>query len=147
TAVALVIVTVLGLALAATLQGLRATRLQGLALEQQGRASAAEHAARQELWRALLAESKATRLGQTLNRRREALATIRRAAAISPTAELRNEAVATLALPEYPLESSVPIDASVHGLEFDREIRRAALGFANGDVSIRRLSDGVELRV
>ena len=146
TAVAVVIITVLILAAAALWQSHRATRLQGTALLQQHRAMLAEDRARMDLWRALLAEATATRLGQSLDRRDAALEIIRRASALVPTAELRNEAIASLALPESRLEASLPLDASVKSYEFDHALRTCALGLTNGDVVLRRLSDGAELR-
>jgi signal transduction histidine kinase len=144
-AVAVVIGTVMVLALAALWQGMRATRLEKEARGEQQRAERAEEGARMDLWRALVAEARATRLGQTLDRRSSALESIRRAAQLFPTPELRAEAVATLALPVRRLEASVAIDASVTAQELDASLRFCALGFTNGDVAIRRLSDGVEL--
>jgi hypothetical protein len=83
TAVAVVLVTVLLLALAATWQGLRATRLQNVAQGQRSRAETAEVTARADLWRALLAEARGVRLGQTLDRRANALNTLRPCAGTS----------------------------------------------------------------
>jgi len=146
TAVAVIIGTVLLLALGALAQSRRATRLQAAAHEQQQRAETAEASARADLSRALLAEARATRLGQTLGRRTATLESLGRAAAIAPTPELRNEAVATLALPERRLESTLPLDASVRSYEFDPTLQRCALGLTNGDVVIRRMTDGAEIR-
>ena len=146
TAVAVVLALVWSLALAAVWLSFRATRLQRAAVEQQQRAESAESRARSELWRALLAEAKSTRMGPSLTRREAGLETIRRAAAIDPTAELRAEAVATLALPEYRLEASRPIDASVRTMEFDREVRWCALGLTNGDVVVHRVGETQEWR-
>lgn len=145
TAVAVVILTVLVLALAALWQMVRATRLEREARRAQGRAERAEAGARFELWRSLLAEARSTRQGQTLDRRASALATIRRAAELAPTAELRTEAVAALALPERRLESSLPLDASVSAQEFDDSLQVAAIGLTNGLVLVRRMADGQEL--
>lgn len=146
TAVAVVIATVLLLALAALWHRERADRLQRMAREQQRRAETAEAGARAELGRALQAEAKATRLGQTLGRRTATLDTLRRAAEIAPTLELRNEAVATLALPERRLEAALTLDDSVRAYEFDPALRHCALGLTNGDVILQRLADGAEIR-
>jgi len=145
TAVAVVIITVLALALAALWQGRRATNLQGTAEQSRQRAEAAEAQARQELWRALLAESRATRLGQTVSRREVGLETIRRASSIASSDELRNEAIATLALPDFRLESTVPIDGSMRIPVFDDTLRLCAVGLTNGDVLVRRTSDATEV--
>ena len=146
TAVGLVIAAVLGLAVAATWQSLRATRLQALAEAQTRRAGAAEDAARLELWRALLAESRSIRMGQTLDRRERALETLGRAAAIAATPELRAEAVATLALPSHRLDAVFSPGEGLRGYEFDPSLTACALGWGDGGVSIVRLSDGALLR-
>ena len=146
TAVGVVLATVLILAAAAWWQGFRASQMQSVALREQGRAEQAEASSRRELWRSLLAEARATRAGESLERRQGILDTIRRAAAIAPTAELRQEAVAGLALPEFRLEVSLPITAEVRVYEFDPDLRHCALGLTNGDVVIRRLSDGVGIQ-
>lgn len=145
TAVAVVIGTVMVLAMAALWQGVRATRLEKEARVEQQRAARAEEGARTDLWRALVAEARGKRLGQTLDRRSQALESIRKAAQLFPTPELRAEAVATLSSPVRRIEASVAIDASVTAQELDGALRFCALGFANGDVVIRRLSDGAEI--
>lgn len=146
TAVAAIIGIVLVLALGALWQSGRATRLQATAREQQRRAETAELGARAELRRALQAEARATRLGQTLDRRSGTLDALRRAAAIEATPELRNEAVATLALPERIMEASLALDASIRTHEFDPTLTSCALGLTDGDVVIRRLADGAEIQ-
>ena len=80
--------------------------------------------------------------GSSLNRRAEALATLRRAAVIAPTSELRHEAIAALTLPEDRVETVVPLDAAVRSYEFDSGLRQAALGLTNGDVVVHQLADG-----
>ena len=145
-AVAVVMTLVLLLAWAAVWLSLRTTALQAVALEQQHRAEAAETRARTDLSYALLAESKTIRAGQTVIRRPVALENIRRAAEIRPTAELRHEAIAVLALPDYHLESTIPLDASVRTYAFDRQVRWCALGLTNGDVVIYRTGQEQEYR-
>ena len=146
TAVAAVIAIVLILSAAALWQSRRATRLQGEALLQQHRALTAENRARADLWRALLAEATAHRMGQSLDRRDRALDSLRRAAAIAPSRELRDEAIAVLALPESRLEETLPLDPGIRSYEMDWNLRNCALGQTDGDVVIRRLVDGSEVR-
>lgn len=146
TAVTAVIVIVLALSAAALWQSRRATRLQGEALLQQHRALTAENRARSDLWRALLAEATAHRLGQSLDRRDRALDSLRRAAAIAPSRELRDEAIAVLALPESRLEETLALDPGIRSYEMDWDLKNCALGLTNGDVVIRRLVDGSEVR-
>ena len=137
---------VLLLALGVLWQSFRASRLQVQALSEQHRAEQAESGARVELWKSLLAEARATRLSQRLDRRNLSLTSIRRAAEIATTEELRHEAIATLALPEQNVDSSVTLDPQSTANEMDQELRLFAEGLPNGDVRIRRLSDGVEVK-
>src|SRR5207247_6949984 len=89
TALAIVLIGVLALALAAVLASVRATRHQQIAQQ-------AQQAARTELWRAQLSKARAARLGSALDSRQESLRAIASAAAIRPSAEVRHEAIATL---------------------------------------------------
>ena len=144
TAVALVLVVVFALALAAVWLGWRATELRREAESNQRRAEQAEAKARTDLWRAYVSEARATRLGNTLERRAAALDSIRRAATIVSAPELRNEAVATLALPDFQLESSVYL-AGASGFALDPLLRRGAFAQTNGDVVVRTFNDGREV--
>ncbi|MBI1840058.1 MAG: hypothetical protein HYR88_04310 [Verrucomicrobia bacterium] len=144
TAVAFVLIVVLGLGLAATWLGLRATRLGAEAERGRQRAEEAESRARSELWHAYLAEAKATRLGDTLDRGRAALDLIRQAAEIAPAPELRKEAVAALALPGFQLDSSLPFNPAMTAYEFDPRLERCAVGLTNGDIVLYRMKDRSE---
>jgi len=143
TAVALLIGSALVLAFSALWQSYRAANLQGMAVASLHRAEAAEKTARADLWRSLLEEAKATRLGQSKSRREEALETIRRATAIAPTAELRNEAIATLALPEDRVDFVLPLKGAEVAFQFDALLQTCAVGLTNGDIALYRTSDAV----
>src|SRR5881394_2003491 len=134
TAVAVVLVAVLTLALAAVLASLRATHHQRLAEQ-------AQEAARTELWRTYLSKARAARLGSALDRRQESLRAITSAVEIRSAPELRDEAIAALALIDFVLEKSWPLSEDVTTQAFDRELDRYAVGWANGDISIQRVSD------
>jgi hypothetical protein len=99
-AVAFVLLAVLTLAAVAVFTSGRARRLQRLA-------ESARADARAELWRAYLSDIRALRQDNALGRRPAALDVIRRATAIAPSVELRNEAVATLALTDFPLDTAL----------------------------------------
>jgi signal transduction histidine kinase/type II secretory pathway pseudopilin PulG len=146
TAVAFALFSVLALALGEVWLGWRATRLREQAVSQQQRAEQAEAKARADLWRSYVAEARAIRLGTTLERRDAALESIRRAAAIAAAPELRNEAVAALALTGWRLESSLPQDSSALKNAFDPALRRCALALPDGDIAIRDLASGRELQ-
>ena len=134
TAVAIVLVAVLGLALAAVLASLRATHHRRVAEN-------AQAIARTELWRTYLSQARAARLGSALERRQESMRAIADAAAIQPSAELRHEAIAALAMTDFVLEHTWPLSEEVATQAFDRELRHYAVGLTNGDIAIRRIAD------
>lgn len=139
TAVAIILVAVLGLAVAAVFEALRAAR-------HRQRAEAAEQDGRERLWRAYLAQVRAGRLSGLMGRRAEGLDAIRAAAAIRPALELRNEALACLALTDLEEDGpqwTLPPGFRLH--TFDSPSERYALGDTNGAIVIRRLADNAEL--
>lgn len=138
TAVALTLLAVMTLAAIATVASLRARRDQRRAEEAQG-------SARADLWRAYLSDIRAIRQDKTLGRRSAAIDVIRRATAIASSVELRNEAVATLALPDFRVETQLPADPAMVAYGFDRELRLCALSLTNGDVVIRTMKDAKEV--
>jgi signal transduction histidine kinase len=143
--VGLVLLVLLALALAALGVGWRATELRGDAENQQRRAVLAERRAESELEKTYLAQARGHRFGSTLARREATLDIVRRASALQPTVELRDEAVAALALTDFQLESSTAISADVRSLTFSPDLLTSAEGLANGDILLRRLSDGAEI--
>ena len=88
---AVVLVIVIGLSLAALIQALRADRNAQAATEASARGQ-------QELWKAHLAQATAQRSSGQARRKVQGLEAITSAAAIQPSVELRNEAIAILAL-------------------------------------------------
>src|SRR5215471_7062343 len=139
TAVALILAAVLGLAVAAVLEALRASR-------HRRRAETAEQDGREKLWRSYLAQVRAGRLSGSMGRRAEGLETIRAAADIRPGLELRNEALACLALTD--LEEDGPqwtVPSGLYLYTFDNSSQRYALGDGIGTIVIRRLAEDVEL--
>ena len=134
TAVAIVLLAVFGLALVAVLASLQARRHQRLAEQ-------AQAAARTELWHTYLSKAHAARLGSALDRRRESLQAITNAAAIHPSADLRSEAIATLALNDFALEQSWALSEGVTSDAFDRDLQQYAIGWTNGDIALHRISD------
>jgi signal transduction histidine kinase len=100
TAVAAVLVTVCGLAFAAVVASFRSA-------QQQRRAEAAEFEARDRLGHAYLAQARAARLGGQHGRRLEILTLVSNATALRPSAALRTEAIAALALTDVEIEGSI----------------------------------------
>lgn len=138
TAVAFILLLVLVLAAVATLASLRAR-------QNQRKAEEAQAEARSELWRAYLSDIRAIRQDKTLGRRPAAMEAIRRATSIAASPELRNEAVAALALPDFQKEASFPLDTSLYPYAFDSDLTRCAFGLTNGDVVVQAMSDHREL--
>ncbi|WP_148595897.1 serine/threonine-protein kinase [Aquisphaera giovannonii] len=102
--------------------------------------------ATEKLWRSYLNEAHATRLGGREGRRTEALDLLARAAAIRPSGELRDEAIACLAVADLRVQrewEGLPVLNT--GINFDPELARYARSDARGTVSVRRVADDAEL--
>ncbi len=115
--------------------------------QEAGHARKAEQQARENLWKANLAQAQARRWSGRLGRRFESLAALKQSADIRPSVELRNEAIACLALTDVrvrPEQIVAPYSDAIIG-GFDRDYQRYIQGETNGDVTIRRVSDGTEL--
>ncbi len=104
-------------------------------------AETAREQARQQLYKALLEQARATVRSVELGQRVRALDAIRRAAAISNSVELRREATAALALPDLRLEREWPTGRDVSLVELDPAFESIALCRGSGPVEIRSLSD------
>jgi serine/threonine protein kinase/WD40 repeat protein len=103
----------------------------------------AEQESRTELWQSYLTQARALRLSGQAGQRFDSLDAIRRATAIRPSLELRNEAIAALALPDVRLTNTWPfIDGPV---VYSGTLERFALGRPDGQISIRQSSNGVEV--
>ncbi|HKS36029.1 MAG TPA: serine/threonine-protein kinase, partial [Verrucomicrobiae bacterium] len=102
----------------------------------------AESRATEKLRDSYLSEARATRAGTRDGRRFHALEVIAKAAAIRPSLELRNEAIAALALTDLKLAWRK--DGLIAGEQFvclDHELRRFALADTKGDVTIHAVGD------
>ena len=102
---------------------------------------------RQELYKARLAEARANRWSGQAGRRFESLEAIRHAADIHPSQELRNEAIACLALPDIRVQSRVEVKnhAEIFGFAIDEAFERFACAYPDGSISLRRLRDHSEI--
>jgi signal transduction histidine kinase len=139
TAVAIILVAVLGLAMAAVFEALRAGR-------HSRRAEAAEQDGREKLWRSYLTQARAGRLSGLMGRRSEGLETIRAAASIRPALELRNEALACFALTDLEEDGPRrPYPAGTRVFAFDGSRERFALAATNGTVSVRSFANNTEI--
>jgi WD40 repeat protein len=107
--------------------------------ESLARASAAERESRQQLYTALLEQANATVHSGEVGQRVRALDAIRRAGAISNTAELRGAAIAAMALPDLRLERVLLTDAPL--VRLDLTFQRMALCHERHPVEIRTVAD------
>ncbi len=100
----IVVAAALLLGLAGSLwEALRASRAEQVARAEALRAGRAEAAMQEELRSSYLAEAVALRASHDAGRRFEALDRLKKGAALRPTVELRNAAIATMTLPDLHL--------------------------------------------
>jgi signal transduction histidine kinase len=140
TAVGVILVVVLGLAIAAVFAGMRAAK-------NFERAEQAEAASRERLWNSYVAQARAMRLTPQAGRRDAVLNVISNATAIRRNAGLRSEAIATLALAD--LEREQPLQSMPRGVdqvEMDTALERFAYGDSTGTVFVCRLQDNSVLQ-
>lgn len=105
------------------------------------RAELAEHDLQQNLYAALLEQARATTRSGEMGHRVRALNALRRAAAISNTAELRREVFAAVALPDLRLERELSYGTGFTMRMLDPQFERIAVCKGTGPVEIRSVSD------
>ncbi len=124
-------------AVVSTWQAVHATRQQRTAETQRLRAETAERQTREQLWTSSVAQARSGRLSGRPGRRFDSLDAVARATAIRPSIELRNEAIACLALTDLRVQTKW----SQPGLTFfDADLQHYALGDEQGSVSIREVA-------
>lgn len=132
------------LALAITTLAVGATIAAVKIDKSRNRAVAAEKDAREQLYGALLAQARASRMTPQAGHRIEALEAIKKAAAIRPSLELRNEAIAALTLVDLKVAKTLKVrENSGQRLAFNSKLETVAVATEQGDIDIVRLSDGV----
>jgi WD40 repeat protein len=110
------------------------------------RAVAAEKEATEELWRSYLAQARASRVTGRAGQRFDALAAIGKAAGIHPSLELRNEAIAALALFDVRIGKTWPLMPSRdQAVAFDETLEHYVCEGENGTLVVRRIADHAEL--
>ena len=110
-----------------------------------GRARHAEADAKEKLWGSYLAQAQARRWSGRVGRRIEALEALKKAAAIRPSLELRNEAIACLALSDLAVLKEWDSAGSPFAATFDASYERYVRGETNGTISVRRVEDDQEV--
>ena len=107
------------------------------------RAVAAEKDSREQLYNALLAQARASRMTDQAGHRIEALAAIQKAAAIHPSLELRNEAIAALTLVDLKVAKTFKVRGNNNqNLAFDAALKTVAVATETGNINIIGLKDG-----
>jgi Serine/threonine protein kinase len=102
----------------------------------------AEQQARSELWQSYLEQARAERLSGQAGQRYASLEAIRRATAIRPSRELRNEAIAALALTDVRLIHTWPFTEGL--VSYSSSLEKFAVVQQDGQVRICLASNGVE---
>src|SRR5262249_47141011 len=105
-----------------------------------------EASGKESMWQAKLAEARAIRFQDQAGRRFGALQSLAEAARIRPAKELRDEAIAALALLDVRSARELPVDSGDGGcLDFDDEYKLYVRRESTNEVTIRRFQDDVEL--
>ena len=143
TAAAVILLIVIGLALAAVWQAAKARRHTARADRSAAEAEAATWRAEDELRKAQFAQARAARASGLMGRRAESLAALRAAAAGRPSLELRNEAIAALALidlREVWFQATNVVSPAPPA--FDATFSHYAVSLSPGEVVVNRIADG-----
>ncbi len=140
TAVGIILLVVLGLAVAAVIAGMHAAR-------NFARAEVAEAASSERLWNSYIAQARAERLTPEAGRREKIFNVISNAAAIRRNPTLRSEAIASLALSDIEVELPLrAVPKRIDQVELDSSLEHYAFGNAAGDVFVGTVKDGTSNR-
>src|SRR5262249_39433178 len=103
-------------------------------------------AARGRLAQARLAEARALRNGDRLGRREAGPALLAQAAETDSSAEVRDEAIASLALFDFEIDRDGPkLSDRLWSLDFDDSLERYAWSDREGNVVVCRVADDLEV--
>jgi len=107
-------------------------------------------AARQRLWESLRDQGRSERTSSVVGRRQRALSAISVAARMHPSIDLRNEAIAALALLDLGTAITTVPPAHAFGdkfssFAFDSDLERYAVSFTDGKIIVSRTADQKQL--
>ena len=114
--------------------------------QNQARAEKAEAEATERLWKTSLAQARAEILSTQGGHRAAALEAVRTAAAIRPSQELRNEAVAALGLRDLVMEREWPLRSGAYGMTFDPNLQHYLVRYKVDVLSMFRMEDNSLVR-
>jgi WD40 repeat protein len=140
-----VVLLLLALAGGATLAAVRLNQQRGEALANLRRAEQAERDKTDLLWHSYLAQARAGHWSGRVGQRFGTLEALRLAAAIRPSAELRQEAIECLSLIDLRLVRRWEKHDTNLGPAFDGRLERYACGFVYSDLFVRRATDDTNL--
>jgi serine/threonine protein kinase/WD40 repeat protein len=144
-ATAAVIAVLCGGIVATGLQAIRARQAERDQARLLREAQAARRDATEKLWSSYLAEARALRTSQQAGRQFDSLGALRKAAAIRTTPVLRNEAIASMVLPDMILRSEKKSSNEGAVFTLDPRCENYAIYDRAGVVKICRVSDDREL--
>jgi serine/threonine protein kinase len=114
--------------------------------ERSSTALAAKKDATDKLWDSLMAQARAGRFSRRQGQRFQSLRALEDAAKIRVTPELRNEAIACMALPDLRIAGQWDgWSAGVGMVEFDNRLERYARTDGDGNVHVHWVADGTEV--
>jgi eukaryotic-like serine/threonine-protein kinase len=99
----------------------------------------------EKLWTSYLSEALARRTSSRAGQRFGTLETLQKAADIRPSLEVRNEAIASLALSDLRLAKEVQCKWPKQRICFDSKLERCALAESDGTITIRAAADDAVL--
>ena len=138
-AVAVILGVVVLLGAAMVYAGFRSSR-------NQARAEQAETEATERLWKASLAQARAENLSTQMGHREAALEAVRTAAAIRPSPELRNEAIAALGQRDFVVEKNWNSRPNPYGFGFDPDLKYYVARYDPKVLSLYRMEDDTHVR-
>jgi serine/threonine protein kinase/WD40 repeat protein len=110
-------------------------------------ARASEQRAREQLFVSLQSQAQARRNSRQMGQRLESLAALAEAARIRPTPELRDNAIAAMAIPDVEQGPLWPVrDANSKSISYDSQYQHYARLGQDGTISIRAIPDDRELQ-
>jgi hypothetical protein len=142
TSVALLLVV---LAVGALLAAKWMSEERNLAVANEQAAQDARQEATQKLRESYLAQARAGRWSGRAGRRFGGLRVLSLATAIGPSLELRNEAIACMALPDLEVAQQWSLPSTTTYTAFAADLKRFARGDRQGNIVVRRLRDGRDL--
>jgi len=143
---AAVALLVLVLAVGGTVAAWSLGRERDIAVKNEDRAKTAEQQATAKLWESYLAQARAGRWSGKVGRRFGGLEALTKAAEIRPALELRNEAIACMALVDIRPVTEWEINAKPLAMScFDSSLEHYVWGDDQGTLHVHRVSDRHEI--